>query len=222
MFAVLVHWWVKVLHADRKTFNVCLWTTAEPGARVARAWNRFKPPVVYYWPFRGGASVLVCSNCNCVSLLVSLWRFYFIYLSIYLYMGRVKRISSIPSWQILTAHAQPFRGARDLAFIVKVPLDSLLVWARSGGSGETARMRRLAWTFAARIGDKYQIRLTRPIYSPTSSLEYYVDICWEELTSWLSACPVWLYAVLIFGFLSYMVSGEGSGIRLYQFLIIAF
>ena len=25
-------------------------------------------------------------------------------------------------------------------------------------------MRRLAWTFAARIGDKYQIRLTRPIW----------------------------------------------------------
>ena len=69
--------------------------------------------------------------------------------------------SSIPSWQTLTAHAQPFRGARDLAFCLKVPLDSLLVWASSGGSGETARMRRLAWTFAARIGDKYQIRLTR-------------------------------------------------------------
>ena len=63
--------------------------------------------------------------------------------------------------QILTAHAQPFRGARDLAFCLKVPLDSLLVCASSGGSGETARMRRLAWTFAARIGDKYQIRLTR-------------------------------------------------------------
>ena len=69
--------------------------------------------------------------------------------------------SSIPSWQILTAHAQPFRGARDLAFCLKVPLDSLLVWASSETSGETARMRRLAWTFAARIGDKYQIRLTR-------------------------------------------------------------
>ena len=69
--------------------------------------------------------------------------------------------SSIPSWQILTAHAQPFRRARDLAFCLKVPLDSLLVWASSEGSGETARMRRLAWTFAARIGDKYQIRLTR-------------------------------------------------------------
>ena len=72
--------------------------------------------------------------------------------------------SSIPSWQILAAHAQPFRGARDLAFCLKVPLDSLLVWASSEGSGETARMRRLAWTFAARIDDKYQIRLTRSIY----------------------------------------------------------
>ena len=41
-----------------------------------------------------------------------------------------------------------------LAFCLKVPLDSLLVWASSEGSGETARMRRLAWTFAARIGDK--------------------------------------------------------------------
>ena len=68
----------------------------------------------------------------------------------------------IPSWQIVTSHAQTFRGARDLAFCLKVPLDSLFVWASSGGSGETARMRRLAWTFAARIGDKYQIRFTRP------------------------------------------------------------
>ena len=81
--------------------------------------------------------------------------------------------SSIPSWQILTAHAQPFRGARDLAFCLKVPLDSLLVWASSEGSGETARMRRLAWTFAARIGDKYQIRLARPIWASP----------WENLSS---------------------------------------
>ena len=73
--------------------------------------------------------------------------------------------SSIPSWQISTAHVHPFRGARDLVFCLKVPLDSLLVWASSEGSGETARMRRLAWTFAARIGDKYQIRLTRSILS---------------------------------------------------------
>ena len=72
--------------------------------------------------------------------------------------------SSIPSWQILTAHSQPFRGASDLAFCLKVPLESLLVWASSEGSGETARMCRLAWTFAARIGDKYQMRLTRSKY----------------------------------------------------------
>ena len=71
--------------------------------------------------------------------------------------------SSIRSWQILTAHAQPFRGARDLAFCLKVPLDSLLVWASSGGSSETAQMRRVTWTVVARIGDKYQIRLTWPI-----------------------------------------------------------
>ena len=68
--------------------------------------------------------------------------------------------SSIPSWLISTAHAQPFRGARDLAFCLKVPLDSMLIWASSGGSGETARMRRLAWTFAARIGDKYHLCLS--------------------------------------------------------------
>ena len=49
--------------------------------------------------------------------------------------------SSIPSWQILTAHAQPFRGVRDLAFCLKIPLDSLPVWASSKGIGETARMR---------------------------------------------------------------------------------
>ena len=72
--------------------------------------------------------------------------------------------SSIPSWQILTAHAQPSRGARDLAFCLKVSLDSLLIWASSEGSDETARMRRLAWTFAARIGYKYQIRLTRSVW----------------------------------------------------------
>ena len=43
----------------------------------------------------------------------------------------------------------------------------MLVWASSEGSGDTARMRSLAWTFAARIGDKYQIRLTRSINENT-------------------------------------------------------
>ena len=82
------------------------------------------------------------------------------------HMDRVKRICVFEHSVMtnLTAHAQPLRGSRDMAFCLKVPLDSLLVWASSGSSGETARMRRLAWTFAARIGDKYQIRLTRPIF----------------------------------------------------------
>ena len=44
----------------------------------------------------------------------------------------------------------------------------------------------------------------------------------KELTSWLYDCSVLLYAVFIFVFLSRIVSGEGSGIRLYRFLIIAF
>ena len=84
--------------------------------------------------------------------------------------------SSIPSWQISTAHVQPFRGARDLVFCLKVPLDSLLVWASSEGSGETARMRRLAWTFAARIGYKYQIRLTRSIWTSYQRLRRFSEI----------------------------------------------
>ena len=90
--------------------------------------------------------------------------------------------SSIPSWQISTAHVQPFRGGRDLGFCLKVPLDSLPVWASSGGSGETARMRRLAWTFAFRIGDKYQIRLTRSICSVSV-------VSWSNymLTNWSPA-----------------------------------
>ena len=88
--------------------------------------------------------------------------------------------SSIPSWQILTAHAQPFRGARDLAFCLKVPLDSLLILASSGGSGETARMHRLAWTFAARIGDKYQIRLTRPKCKWTKQTRLKPHLFWRH------------------------------------------
>ena len=78
-------------------------------------------------------------------------------------MWRMKRICAFED-SVMTKFNYAFRGARDLAFYLKVPLDSLLVWASSGGSGETARMRRLAWTFAARIDDKYQIHLTWPKY----------------------------------------------------------
>ena len=87
--------------------------------------------------------------------------------------------SSILSWQISTAHAQPFRGARDLAFCLKVPFDSLLVWVSSKGSGETARMRRLAWTIAARIGGKYQIRLTQPNWLYAILTRCSFTQCWK-------------------------------------------
>ena len=127
--------------------------------------------------------------------------------------------SSIPSWQIVTAHAQPFRGATDLAFCLKVPLDSLLVWASSEGSGETARMRRLAWTFAARIGDRYQIRLTRSIYClrQTKMLDRvpltkysHLSVTWNATHS--------LFTLLSFQphfiFLFYRLSGVKCGILL--------
>ena len=81
------------------------------------------------------------------------------------YLSPVKRICVFEHSVVTSFNCacQPFRGARDLAFCLKVPLDSLVVWASREGSGETARMRRLAWTFAAPISDKYQIRLTRSI-----------------------------------------------------------
>ena len=49
-------------------------------------------------------------------------------------------------------------------------------------------MRRLAWTFAARIGYKYQIRLSRPIYCPISKnvllhnfrqIQGFIINCWS-------------------------------------------
>ena len=120
--------------------------------------------------------------------------------------------SSIPSLQILTAHAQPFRGARDLAFCLKVPLDSLLVWASSGGSGETARMRRLPWTFAARIGNKYQICLMRSncywsgkkevIFKTVMHAVVIYLICKADNKGWLSLlyliCKADKYKILMF------------------------
>ena len=77
----------------------------------------------------------------------------------------------------------------DLAFCLKVPLDSLPVWASSEGSGETAGMRRLAWTFAARIGDKYQIRLTRSNYEKVATKSKKISNDQELLQSDPTSCP---------------------------------
>ena len=49
--------------------------------------------------------------------------------------------SSIPSWQILTAHAQPFRGARDLVFCLMVLMTHCLY---ERAAEVLARLRRCA------------------------------------------------------------------------------
>ena len=81
------------------------------------------------------------------------------------YIDRVKRIC-VFEHSVMTDFNCPCPAIQrgQGSFCLKVPLDSLLLWASSGGSGKTARMRRLVWTFAARKGDNYQIRLTRPIW----------------------------------------------------------
>ena len=53
------------------------------------------------------------------------------------------------------AHAQLSSGARCLIFGRTLCLLPYFMWANSEGSGETARMRRLAWAFAGRLCDKY-------------------------------------------------------------------
>ena len=53
-------------------------------------------------------------------------------------------------------HAQPSSGATVLCLIFRQTLRLLpyFMCANSEGSGETARMRRLAWAFAGRLCDK--------------------------------------------------------------------
>ena len=74
MFAVSIHWWVEVLHADRTT-SMCIWTTTDPRVRLLERKPGSSPspppppphppPVIYYRPFRGDASAVVYSNCQC-------------------------------------------------------------------------------------------------------------------------------------------------------------
>ena len=53
------------------------------------------------------------------------------------------------------AHAQLSSGAKSPALCLKLLLAPYIMRANSEGSGETVRMRRLAWAFAVRICDKY-------------------------------------------------------------------
>ena len=52
-------------------------------------------------------------------------------------------------------HAQPSSGARCLIFSQTLRLLPYVMCVNSEGSGETARMPRLAWAFAGRLCDKY-------------------------------------------------------------------
>ena len=84
-------------------------------------------------------------------------------------MGRVKRIcvfehSVMKNFNCSCPAIQRGQGS---GFLSEGSSWLTALWASSGGSGETARMRRLALIFAARIGDNYQIRLTRPISNCT-------------------------------------------------------
>ena len=60
-----------------------------------------------------------------------------------------------PQTHSSNAHAQPPSGARCLIFGRTLRLLPYFMWTNSEGSGETARMRRLAWSIAGRLCDKY-------------------------------------------------------------------
>ena len=62
-----------------------------------------------------------------------------------------------PKTHSSNAHAQPSSGAtcRSLIFGRTLRLLPYFMCANSEGSGETARMRRLAWAFAGRLCGKY-------------------------------------------------------------------
>ena len=72
-----------------------------------------------------------------------------------------KSPSDILSSDPFGAYAQLFSRTICLPLWLKFPLDLLLMWANSNGSGKTARMRRLAWTFAFRICNNGSFRTTR-------------------------------------------------------------
>ena len=62
------------------------------------------------------------------------------------------------------AHAQPSSGARCQVFGRTLCLRPYFMCANSEGSGEAARMCRLAWAFAVRLCDKYHILMSWLIY----------------------------------------------------------
>ena len=70
-------------------------------------------------------------------------------------------------------HAQPSIGARCL-FGRTIRLLPYFMSANSEGSGETVRMRRLAWAFAGRLCDKYHnlMRWLISLWEPERRISY--------------------------------------------------
>ena len=65
---MLLFWFIGKWKSFTRTEQlICLWSTSESRARVTAAWNRLKSPVIYYWRFQGGASVVVYFSCICSS-----------------------------------------------------------------------------------------------------------------------------------------------------------
>ena len=64
----------------RTEYLVCVWTTADPRARLHARTTGLSPPVFYYWSFSGGASVVVYSNCQCSSASICLLTYCSFYL----------------------------------------------------------------------------------------------------------------------------------------------
>ena len=69
-----------------------------------------------------------------------------------------------PQTHSSNAHAQPSSGARCLIFGRTLHLLPYFMCANSEDSGETARMRRLAWAFAGRLCDKYHNLMSWLLY----------------------------------------------------------
>ena len=77
MFAVLKRWWVR--SPSRGPNNLYVHEPQQNIWRGCEHVKRFKPPVIYYCPFQGGASVVVYLKVNVRPLSVCLWRCSFYY-----------------------------------------------------------------------------------------------------------------------------------------------
>ena len=65
-FAVFIHWRVRSPSCEPNNLHVYE-PQQSPGRRLRARKTGLRSLVIYYWPFQGGASVLVNSNCQCSS-----------------------------------------------------------------------------------------------------------------------------------------------------------